>query len=114
MEPRRFQFSLRTLLIVMTVAAVVVAILTRAWMWPDENALVGRTDAEVIARYGQPVSQSAGHYGLVSVVWTQKFKGPIKSGVFWRLRGEIYVSFEQRNGQWIVISNSYLPSGAQF
>jgi hypothetical protein len=95
----------------MTVAAVVVAFVARAWMWPSENALVGWTEAEVMARYGEPLHEFAGHYGLPDAAWTQRFKRPIKSAIYWRLRGEIYVTFENRNGQWIVVAHLYLPRG---
>src|SRR5438477_12309471 len=109
-RPSRRTFALLVALLV----CVATVVLVRASVWPSENALVGQTEAAVRARYGQPKHEFAGHYGLPPLAWTQQFKGEVKSGVFRRLGGEVYVTFEKRNGQWIVISNSYLPRGAAF
>ena len=85
-----------------------------ASIWPADNALVGTTEVEVQNRYGRPKEEFVGHYGNPPLAWTHQFKGDVKSGVFRRLGGEIYVTFENRDGHWIVISNSYLPRGAAF
>src|SRR4051812_1803193 len=101
--------SRRTLRIVFALAALVAIVyFVRASMWPGENALVGQTEAAVRGRYGQPSHEFAGHYGLPPLVWTQQFKGEVKSNVFGRLGGELYVTYEKRNGRWVVIANSYL------
>lgn len=94
-----------------SLAAVVIV---RASIWPGDNALVGQTEAQVRARYGQPKYEGPGHYGMPTLAWTQQFKGEVKSEVFGRLGGSIYVTFEKRDGQWVVISNSYLPRGGVF
>ena len=67
-----------------------------------------------MSRYGRPKHEFAGHYGNPPLAWRQQFKGEVKSAVFGRLGGDLYVSFERRDGQWIVVSNSYLPRGAAF
>ena len=101
-------------LIFVLAAASGAALLIRAWAWPGPNTLVGRSESAVRARYGTPEHEFSGHYGLPAMSWAQQFGGEIKSGVFWRLRGRVYVTFEKRGGQWVVISNQYLPNGAAF
>ena len=107
--------SRRSLLIVLALAGIfAVVLLVRYSAWPGENALVGQTESQVCARYGKARVEFAGHYGRPSLDWTQQFKGEVKSAKFGRLGGQIYVTFEKRNGQWVVISNSYLPRGGAF
>ena len=96
-------------------ACIGIVLVVRASIWPAENVLVGSTETAVRDRYGQPKHEFAGHYGNPPPDWTQQFKGEVKSAVFGRLGGgEIYVTFEKRDDQWMVISNSYLPRGAAF
>jgi hypothetical protein len=103
-----------SVLLVALIASVAIVFLVRASMWPADDGLVGSTETAVRSRYGEPTYEFAGHYGHATQAWAQQFKGEVKSGAFWRLGGHVYVTFEKRNGQWIVISNSYLPRGAAF
>jgi hypothetical protein len=107
--------SRRSVLVAFAIAVIVAAMfIARASAWPAENALVGQSEAAIRTRYGQPKHEFDGHYGAPPVEWTRQFDGDVKSGVFRRLGGDLYVTFEKRNGQWIVISNSYLPRGGVF
>lgn len=81
---------------------------------PAENALTGKTEDAVRAQFGQPHHEFAGHYAAPPESFTQQFTGPIKTLVFAKPGGELYVSFERRNGSWIAICNSWLRSGAAF
>jgi hypothetical protein len=112
MPRRRLRRTLVVLIAI--VGSIAIVFLFRASTWPAENALVGSTETAVHARYGEPKQEFAGHYGLPRLGWTQQFTGDVKSAVFGRIGGDAYVTFDKRNGQWIVISNSYLRRGAAF
>jgi hypothetical protein len=94
--------------------AVAVELMIHVITPPADNSLVGWTETGMRASYGQPKGEFPGHYGLPPMSWVRQFKGEIKTAVFARPGGELYVSYEKRNGQWIVISNSYLPHGGAF
>ena len=64
------------------------------------------------ANAGQP--SCPGHFGAPPLDWTKQFTGDIKTATFKKRGGEIYVSFEKRDGIWYVISNAWLPEGAAF
>jgi hypothetical protein len=81
---------------------------------PPNNSLVGKPEATVIAQLGKPWTQSPGHYGMPTPDWRKKFTGEIKTAKFKKPGGEIYISFEKRNGTWYAISNDWLPKGAAF
>jgi hypothetical protein len=81
---------------------------------PASGSLVGKPEATVVAELGKPWTESPGHYGLPPLEWTKKFTGEIKTAKFKKRGGEIYVSFEKRDGVWYVISNDWLPDGAAF
>jgi hypothetical protein len=98
----------------LTASAAFIFLLVRASICPADNGLVSSTETAVRARYGEPTDEFAGHYGLPDAAWTQTIKGEVKSAVFWPLGGRLYVTFEKRNGKWIVICNSYLPWGGVF
>ncbi len=79
---------------------------------PADNSLVGLTELESRASLGQPNVEFAGHYGNHRLGFTKKFNGEIKTAVFKSVAGSIYVSYEERNGVWIVICNSWLMAGS--
>jgi hypothetical protein len=107
--------SWRLLIVTRVIAAcITIELGACASIKPADNALVGQTETEVCAIYGHPKREFAGHYGLPPLAWTRQFKGEVKTDVFRRLDGEIYVTYEKRSGQWVVISNSYLPHGGAF
>jgi hypothetical protein len=81
---------------------------------PPENGLAGSNEAAVKSQLGQPSHEFAGHYGNPPLDFTEKFTGEVKPSVFTKPGGEVYVSFEKRNGTWIAICNSWLPKGAAF
>lgn len=67
-----------------------------------------------VAELGKPWREFPGHFGLPHLDWTKKFTGEIKTAVFKKPGGDVYVSFENRNSIWYVISYSWLPEGAAF
>lgn len=81
---------------------------------PADGGLVGMTETNVHSRLGQPRLGFAGHYGLVSRQFADKFPGKIKTSVFRIPGGDEYVSFERRQDTWIVISNTWLQAGGVF
>ena len=81
---------------------------------PVENAYVNKTEAFVRAELGSPYREAVGHYGLPPISFTNQFSGEIKTLVFKKAGGEIYVSFEKRPDGWIGICSSWLPKGAAF
>jgi hypothetical protein len=81
---------------------------------PATNAYVGKTEAAVRAELGQPDHEFAGHYGNPPLHFTSQFTGEIKTLVFKRPDGEIYVSFEKRADGWMGICSQWLPQGGVF
>lgn len=81
---------------------------------PAANALVGQTEMQIRHRYGEPSRDFSGHFGAPPENWTKQFAGEIRSLVFDQANGQLYITFEHRNGQWIVISNDYLRRGSAF
>jgi hypothetical protein len=76
--------------------------------------LTGRTEAAVRSDLGMPHREFSGHYGNPPADFTSKLSGDVKTCVFKKPGGQMYVSFENRHGTWIVICNSWLPGGAAF
>ena len=81
---------------------------------PPENGLAGSAEAAVKSKLGQPNNEFSGHYGNPPLDFTKKFTGEVKTSVFSKPGGDVYVSFEKRNGTWVAICNSWLPKGAAF
>jgi hypothetical protein len=81
---------------------------------PAENSLAGQSEASIRLTLGQPHNEFSGHYGLPSPAFTKEFVGEVKTSVFAKPGGELYVSFEKRNSVWIAICNSWLPKGSEF
>jgi len=81
---------------------------------PSDNALVGRREAAVLAQLGPPSREWAAHYGNPPDTYTAKFTGEIRSAVFKKRGGEVYVTFEKRGGVWYAISNAWLREGWDF
>ncbi len=79
-----------------------------------DNDWVGRTDASIGAEMGSPQQAFTGHYGAPPKSWADQFQGEIKTWVFVGPSATTYVTFEKRNGDWIVISNSRVPNGTVF
>jgi hypothetical protein len=109
----------RTTLIGRSLAVLlfVVGLILGGWFLfvpPSDDSLVRLTEAQVQSRIGRPYRNSDGHYGNPDLPWADQFSGAIKSSVFRRFGGEVYVSYEKRNGVWVVIRNSWLPDGAAF
>jgi hypothetical protein len=81
---------------------------------PRENSLVGKSEAAILMEFGQSHSEFAGHYGSPPVSFVEKFRGEVKTMIFDRRGGDLYVSFEKRNGVWTAICNSFLAKGSMF
>jgi len=81
---------------------------------PVENSLAGNSETTVRQELVQPHHEFAGHYGNPPLVFTQMFSAQIKTSVFQKSGGDVYVSFEKQKGVWVVICNSWLPKGAVF
>ena len=80
---------------------------------PDFSSHLGQTESHVIANEGTPDATFAGHYGNPPVSWTSQL-GTVKSAVWHRPRHDVYCSFEDQNGAWILIDTTTLPKGAVF
>lgn len=81
---------------------------------PASNSLVGNTEATVLTGLGKPSTEWLGHYGLPPLEWTRRFSGEVKSATFTKRGGKVYVTYENRDGMWYVIKNSWLRDGAAF
>jgi hypothetical protein len=81
---------------------------------PAANSLVGKPEATVLAELGKPWTEEPGHFAAPPIDWTKQFTGDIKTATFRKRGGELYISFEKRDGIWYVITNAWLPEGAAF
>jgi hypothetical protein len=71
---------------------------------------VGQTKASIVAQYGQPTCQWAGHYGQPPEDYVKQHD-PAVSCTYTRATGALYISFEQKGGQWVCFSSHWVPNG---
>jgi hypothetical protein len=76
--------------------------------------MIALTESAVQSQLGSPHGQFLGHYGNPDAAFTRRFSGAIKTCVYECAGGEEYVSFEQRQGNWVAISNNWLTKGGEF
>ena len=80
---------------------------------PDFSSYIGQTEQQVIKREGQPDTTFQGHYGNPPVSWASQF-GTVKSAVWNRLNHEVYCTFEDQNGTWVLIQTTTIREGEVF
>ena len=76
-------------------------------------ALVGHTEADIVARYGPPSYQWKGHYGLPNVEFTSKYPDEV-TAVYNRGTCTLYVSFCRSHGRLVCHWANMVPEGTRF
>lgn len=98
--------------LVLFVLSVVVASAS-CYRPPPDNAFVGSTKQQIIAKLGNPTKQFNGHYGLPNPAWTSQHPNCVTL-IFKKPGGTLYVTIEPKNGGWIGLSSQWLPEGGAF
>jgi hypothetical protein len=80
---------------------------------PNDNAYVGMTREQIIARLGPPDDQSPGNYGLPDANWAKQFE-PCQTLSYVKWNGTLYISVYQKDGRWVCYCSNWLPKGAAY
>jgi hypothetical protein len=78
-----------------------------------EGRFVGQTKAAIEARYGKPTREHAGYYGKPDVSY-EKEHSPAITTLYIRFSGRLFLSFEQREGEWVCFDSLWCPNGWDF
>jgi hypothetical protein len=108
---------LRRVALLLVLAAI--AILTYRNDWapaivpPADNAYVGLTKQQIIARLGTPDSQCPGPYGNPPLQWAKQYM-PCETLIYSKWDGTLYMSVCRKNGQWVCFCSNWLIKGGAF
>ncbi|HSZ58123.1 MAG TPA: hypothetical protein VK797_20840 [Tepidisphaeraceae bacterium] len=91
----------------------VVATCASCYKPPSDNAFVGSTKEQIIAKLGNPTTQFNGHYGLPGLGWANQHPNCVTL-LFEKPGGTLYVTIEPKNGEWIGLRSQWLPEGGAF
>ena len=92
---------------------IIIAICWSCFKPPPNNAFVGSTKKQIIAKLGNPSGQFDGHYGLPNGVWARQHPNCVTL-TFKKPGGTLYVTVEPKNGDWIGLCSQWLPAGGAF
>jgi hypothetical protein len=86
--------------------------LNRGWSVVVDD-FVGQKKAAIEARHGKPSNEWAGYYGRQPIEFTKQHSLAISTACE-RGGGILYLSFEQKNGEWVCFKSHWMPNGAVF
>lgn len=81
---------------------------------PISGRYLGQTEAQIRAKLGMPTRSWDGHYGLPPVDFTRRFTASVKSLAYDKPAGTQYLTFEERDGEWVCVASDWLPEGWVF
>jgi hypothetical protein len=115
----RFQFRLRTLFVVMTVAAAVFWGIAKFVREIEKSRivygeLIGQPLDAVLGQYGKPDTDAAEYrpLGPNSVRDIPSF-GPIRTLIFHQSNGDLWVWFRNTGGEWTCFRSTWIGSNWQ-
>ena len=74
---------------------------------------IGQTREAIEAKYRKPSDYSAGHFGLPDISYVKQHS-PAISATYMRFSGRLFLSFEQRQGEWVCFRSLWCPNGWDF
>jgi len=77
---------------------------------PVPGRFVGQRKETMEATYGRPTSEWAGHFGAPDASYAE-LHSPAISTTYERLSGTLYLSYEQRQGEWVCFDSFWCPNG---
>lgn len=99
------------------VSVLVVLILVMSYMAYhrriDTTGLIGLNQNQLLDELGEPTQTFDGLFGNPTVAHAQQY-GEVRTQVYDRYGGSLYVALESRNGGWFVVEADYLPDGVEW
>jgi hypothetical protein len=80
---------------------------------PVSGEFIDQSRKAIEAKFGPPSHECKGHYGAPPVFYTSQHD-PAITVTYERGGGTLYLSFDQREGEWVCFRSDWMPTGWVF